>query len=205
MHTSTPFAVLAATLISSASAGVYYVDNLCPFPLYLKSTSQPTQPTPPPLITLQSNTTNSYSEVMRDAGKLSLPLRHRLSAVPPAARHHVLVSPIHHLSSSISSCPILTSTVPRLHPQCPYHLPHARHGLTHASHLPPNHDRHSPRLQLLRHVNHLWRPAPSAGLRAPRPTRRLRPQLPAARPGPGLSIYVLAGESERGECCVVSA
>jgi hypothetical protein len=70
---TTALAVLAATLISTASAGIYYIDNYCTMDMYLISTSTPAQPTVAELVRLPANTTNAYSEVMRDAGKSSTP------------------------------------------------------------------------------------------------------------------------------------
>lgn len=55
-----------ALAITSTSAGTYFVDNYCPFPMYLQSTSTPADG-PVPLVTLLSNTPNAYAEVMRDA------------------------------------------------------------------------------------------------------------------------------------------
>jgi hypothetical protein len=86
MRTSNLFAVLAAALMSTASAGIYYIDNYCSFPLYLISTSTPPQPSPGSLITLQPNTTSAYMETMRDAGKSPFS--------PPSQIHVTLTSPL---------------------------------------------------------------------------------------------------------------
>lgn len=67
MHFTSILSILATVLAGFVSAGTYYVDNICPFALYLQSTSDPADG-PVPLVTLAANTPNAYSEVMRDAG-----------------------------------------------------------------------------------------------------------------------------------------
>lgn len=67
MRNSTTLAALSALLIVSVSAGTYFVDNYCPFPMYLQSTSTPSQPDNSPLIIMAANTLNAYQEILRDA------------------------------------------------------------------------------------------------------------------------------------------
>jgi len=62
MRNSAILAALAA-LFASASAATYYIDNYCPFPMWLESTATP-QIGQPPLVNLAANTTNAYSEVV---------------------------------------------------------------------------------------------------------------------------------------------
>ena len=61
MHARTTFAFSALTAL--ASAGRVFVDNACPFPLYLNSNAN--QDIPGPLVTLPPNTINAYNEVQR--------------------------------------------------------------------------------------------------------------------------------------------
>jgi hypothetical protein len=65
MRNSTSLVVIMALLTASVSAGTYFIDNFCPFPVYLQSSSTPAGCPVPPL-TLPANTSNAYMEIMRD-------------------------------------------------------------------------------------------------------------------------------------------
>lgn len=169
MRHSTALAVLTACIISTASAGIYYIDNYCPFPLFLISTSMPPQPDNPPLVTLPANTTNAYSEQQRNAGK------------SPHLRE-----PSHPLTSAHS-----------LQHQRPNHKPLPGHVQANASNLPPNDRGPSPRLLLLRPQHHLRRPPHGQRLRTANPTRWLRAELPAPRSRPGMPVHLRAHQPER--------
>jgi hypothetical protein len=67
MRNSTSLVVIMAILTAFASAGTFFIDNYCPFPMYLQSTSTPADG-PVPLVRLPTNTSNAYLEIMRDAG-----------------------------------------------------------------------------------------------------------------------------------------
>ncbi|KAL9057544.1 MAG: hypothetical protein Q9162_002277 [Coniocarpon cinnabarinum] len=66
MHASTT-AALMSLVATLASAGTVYVDNLCPFPVWLNSNSDsPTAHNPPiPTRQLPANTVNAYHETLR--------------------------------------------------------------------------------------------------------------------------------------------
>ena len=66
MRKSAILTAVAALLPATVLAGTYYIDNYCPFTMYLQSTSTPADG-PVPLVTLAANTRETYSEVMRDA------------------------------------------------------------------------------------------------------------------------------------------
>jgi hypothetical protein len=67
MRNSTSLVIIMALLSASALGltGTYFIDNFCPFPMYLQSSSTPVGCPVPPL-TLPANTSNTYSEIMRD-------------------------------------------------------------------------------------------------------------------------------------------
>lgn len=56
-------AILLSALAATVTAGTVYVDNTCPFPVYLNSNAN--QNPPGPLVTLPANTINAYHEVQR--------------------------------------------------------------------------------------------------------------------------------------------
>ena len=184
---TTTVAVFAAALISTASAGTYFVDNYCNFTMYLVSSSTPAQPNQPTLMILPPNTTNAYSEVMRDAGKLPTPSEPLTSSFF-SFQNRISTPSKHPLPLTL---PQLTHPPHRLHPQRANHLLNSRPCLPHASNLPPNHHRPLPRPQLLRPKHHLRRPAPNPRLPTPHPTRRIQPQLPTPRPRPIMPVHLL--------------
>jgi hypothetical protein len=57
MHNSN--SLIMAILAASASAGTFFVDNCCPFPMYLETTSSPVS-----AVSLPANTVNAYTEIM---------------------------------------------------------------------------------------------------------------------------------------------
>ena len=82
MHSSV---VLLAVAVTAASAGRVFVDNLCPFPLFLNSYAN-NNPAGAPVITLPANTINAYNEVQRGPDPAITNNAIRISATSDAAQ-----------------------------------------------------------------------------------------------------------------------